>query len=197
MSAVYLYDSYDGDFDPTLTLADFSRQTLADLGREYLLAGHLIDRVGIPLFLGRFGVDDQAGAIVMPFRNSGQGVRQVESNHDQRRRDLIQSQIIVVIKARSSGLHRLGLWPIRKRTTRPKAGLVVTRAAACRKPDTIHLQQPDCRVLRVFHVYETNLGTLTVCELIEHLLEIVRSLTGSPSISTITAPRGMAALDNR
>jgi hypothetical protein len=55
-----LRDSYDGAFDPDLSLADFSRQALADLGREYLLAGHLIDRVGIPLVLERFGDDDQA-----------------------------------------------------------------------------------------------------------------------------------------
>ena len=49
--------SYAGDFDPDLRLSDFSRQALARLGREYLLLGHLVDRVGLPLVLGLFGDD--------------------------------------------------------------------------------------------------------------------------------------------
>ena len=52
-----LRDDYAGPFDPNLTLASFSRQALADLGREYLLAGHLQDRIGLPLVMGRFGDD--------------------------------------------------------------------------------------------------------------------------------------------
>ena len=40
-----------GPFDPTFTLADLSRQALADLGREWLLSGHLQDRVGLPRVL--------------------------------------------------------------------------------------------------------------------------------------------------
>jgi hypothetical protein len=47
-----LRDDYRGPFDPNLTLADFSRRALAPLGREYLLHGHLQDRVGMPLVLG-------------------------------------------------------------------------------------------------------------------------------------------------
>ncbi len=50
-----LREDYTGTFDPDLTLEGFSRQALADLGREFLLAGHLQDRVGLPLVLGRFG----------------------------------------------------------------------------------------------------------------------------------------------
>ena len=46
---------YFGRFDPGLTVADFSRQALATLGREYLLNGHLQDRVGLPGVMGRFG----------------------------------------------------------------------------------------------------------------------------------------------
>ena len=48
---------YAGPFDPSVGLADFSRQMLADLGREYLLNGHLQDRVGLPLVAKRFGGD--------------------------------------------------------------------------------------------------------------------------------------------
>lgn len=48
---------YAGAFDPELGLADLSRQILADLGREYLLSGHLQDRVGLPLVAARFGGD--------------------------------------------------------------------------------------------------------------------------------------------
>jgi hypothetical protein len=54
-----LRTSYAGTFDPDLRLADFSRQTLANLGREYLLLGHLIDRVGMPLVIQRFGEAEQ------------------------------------------------------------------------------------------------------------------------------------------
>lgn len=50
-----LRSDYAGAFDPDLTLADFSRQMLSVLGREYLLLGHLIDRVGMPLIFTRYG----------------------------------------------------------------------------------------------------------------------------------------------
>ncbi len=52
-----LLQDYSGPFDRNVTLGSFSRQALADLGREYLLAGHLQDRVGLPLVLFRFGDD--------------------------------------------------------------------------------------------------------------------------------------------
>ncbi len=52
-----LLDDYSGSFDPEVTLASFSRQALATLGREYLLSGHLQDRVGLPLAAKRFGGD--------------------------------------------------------------------------------------------------------------------------------------------
>lgn len=50
-----LLDDYSGPFDPAVGLASFSRQTLARLGREYLLNGHLQDRVGLPLVAKKFG----------------------------------------------------------------------------------------------------------------------------------------------
>jgi hypothetical protein len=52
-----LGESYQGAFDPGFHLADLSRPALAQLGREYLLMGHLIDRVGLPLAMERFGDD--------------------------------------------------------------------------------------------------------------------------------------------
>lgn len=48
---------YAGAFDPDLQLAALGRQLLADLGREYLLNGHLQDRVSLPLVAKRFGGD--------------------------------------------------------------------------------------------------------------------------------------------
>jgi hypothetical protein len=51
---------YDGPFDPTRTLRDFSPAALAMLGREYLLHGHLQDRVGIPLVLADEGPEAMA-----------------------------------------------------------------------------------------------------------------------------------------
>lgn len=44
-----LRDDYRGPFDPALGLADFSRSFLVRLGHEYLLVGHLLDRIGQPL----------------------------------------------------------------------------------------------------------------------------------------------------
>ena len=55
MSSPTLRSDYAGEFDPKAGLADFSRQALACLGREYLLLGHLMDRVGLPLVMQRFG----------------------------------------------------------------------------------------------------------------------------------------------
>jgi hypothetical protein len=54
---VVLRDDYSGPFDPEFRLADLSRQALAHLGREFLLNGHLQDRVGLPLVAQRFGGD--------------------------------------------------------------------------------------------------------------------------------------------
>ncbi len=42
-------------FDPDRTLADLGRQALAELGREFMLHGHLQDRVGLPRVLQRLG----------------------------------------------------------------------------------------------------------------------------------------------
>jgi hypothetical protein len=52
-----LRSDYAGAFDPAVGLAAFGRQTLAHLGREYLLNGHLQDRVGLPLVAKRLGGD--------------------------------------------------------------------------------------------------------------------------------------------
>jgi len=54
-----LLDAYAGPFDPAVGLASFSRQALAVLGREYLLHGHLQDRVGLPKVVIRFGIEPQ------------------------------------------------------------------------------------------------------------------------------------------
>jgi hypothetical protein len=59
MSQGTLRSSYSGEFDANLELSDFSRQALAVLGREYLLLGHLVDRVGLPLVIQRFSEKDQ------------------------------------------------------------------------------------------------------------------------------------------
>jgi hypothetical protein len=52
-----LRNDYAGPFDPDLTLADFSRRFLVSLGHEYLLIGHMLDRVGQPLLGMEQGVD--------------------------------------------------------------------------------------------------------------------------------------------
>jgi len=58
------HHDYFGPFDPDWTLAHLSRQALATVGREYLLAGHLQDRVGLPAVMGRFG-DEAMTAIAI------------------------------------------------------------------------------------------------------------------------------------
>lgn len=54
-----LFETRSGGFESGAGLADLSRQALAHLGREYLLLGHLVDRVGIPLAIQRLGRDAQ------------------------------------------------------------------------------------------------------------------------------------------
>src|SRR5436305_8917265 len=43
-----LLDDYSGSFEPGFHLTRLSRQALAVLGREWLLHGHLQDRIGMP-----------------------------------------------------------------------------------------------------------------------------------------------------
>ncbi len=50
-----LRDDYSGQFDPDLTLADFSRDFLSRLAHEFNLIGHLYDRVGQPLVAIEYG----------------------------------------------------------------------------------------------------------------------------------------------
>jgi len=50
-----LLDDLRGPFDPDFALPQLSRQALADLGREWLLLGHLQDRVGLPRVLAAHG----------------------------------------------------------------------------------------------------------------------------------------------
>ena len=59
-----LRDDYSGPFDPRRSLADFSRRALAPLGREYLLHGHLQDRVGMPLVLASHSRADMTGVAI-------------------------------------------------------------------------------------------------------------------------------------
>jgi hypothetical protein len=46
---------YSGPFDPDFELGKLSRQALADVGREYMLFGHLINRAGLPLVHMKLG----------------------------------------------------------------------------------------------------------------------------------------------
>jgi hypothetical protein len=48
-------DDYRGPFDQRFHLGMLSRRALSVLGREYQLAAHLQDRVGIPQILARYG----------------------------------------------------------------------------------------------------------------------------------------------
>ncbi len=60
-----LLDDYSGDFEPNFDLTRLSRKALAVLGREWLLHGHLQDRIGMPLILaGRSREEMERLAIV-------------------------------------------------------------------------------------------------------------------------------------
>ena len=48
-------DDYSSAFDPDFRLDDLSRAALATLGREYMIAGQLNDRAGLPAYGMRFG----------------------------------------------------------------------------------------------------------------------------------------------
>ena len=46
---------YSGPFDPAFQLGRLSREALARLGREYMMVGHVHDRVLMPIVASRFG----------------------------------------------------------------------------------------------------------------------------------------------
>jgi hypothetical protein len=52
-----LLEDYAGPFDPDFHLGKLSRSALARLGREYLMVGHVHDRVLMPIVGSRFGPD--------------------------------------------------------------------------------------------------------------------------------------------
>lgn len=75
-----LRDDYSGSFDPDLTLADFSRGFLTRLGHEYLLIGHLLDRIGQPLVAMEHG----AGGYVRSAIDEWMGASPIYSKRMQR-----------------------------------------------------------------------------------------------------------------
>ena len=52
------------EYTPGFSLAELPRQTLAILGREWLLHGHLQDRVGMPLALARGAREEMEGIAI-------------------------------------------------------------------------------------------------------------------------------------
>ena len=64
MSSPGLLDDYAGPHQPDLHLGRLSRDLLARLGREWLLHGHLMDRVGVPMVL-QHGTQDDAEQIAI------------------------------------------------------------------------------------------------------------------------------------
>jgi len=64
VTTTFLRDDYAGAFDPSITIASFTRRALARLGREWLLIGHLQDRVGMPLVLALHSPDDMAAVAI-------------------------------------------------------------------------------------------------------------------------------------
>ena len=50
-----LRNDYSGPFDPSVTLAEFSRDYLSRIAHEFNLIGHLYDRVGQPLVAMKYG----------------------------------------------------------------------------------------------------------------------------------------------
>ncbi len=75
-----LRPDYSGPFDPDITLADFSREFLVRLAHEYLLIGHLLDRVGQPLV----GMESGAAGFVRSGIEEWMGASPIYSKRMQR-----------------------------------------------------------------------------------------------------------------
>ncbi|HVU71350.1 MAG TPA: hypothetical protein VHE83_00160 [Mycobacteriales bacterium] len=64
MSSGDLLEDYRGAYEPGLHLGRLSRDLLARLGREWLLHGHLMDRIGVPMVL-QHGTKEDAEQIAI------------------------------------------------------------------------------------------------------------------------------------
>ena len=56
-----LWEDYAGPFQPDFHLGRLSRAALARLGREYMMVGHVSDRVLMPIVGSRFGPETMTG----------------------------------------------------------------------------------------------------------------------------------------
>jgi hypothetical protein len=63
-SRVETIPDYSGPFDPAFRLGHLSREALARLGREYMMVGHLHDRVLMPILAARFGPEAMTGVAI-------------------------------------------------------------------------------------------------------------------------------------
>ncbi len=89
-----LVDDCSGPFDPGFALEGFSRAALARLGREWLLHGHLQDRVGMPLVhAGRPREEMEAIAIT-----EWMGASPVYSRRMQRALDFAHGDVATILK---------------------------------------------------------------------------------------------------
>jgi hypothetical protein len=89
-----LLDDYSGPFDPAVTIADFSRRALARLGREWLLIGHLQDRIGMPLVLAQHTADEMAQVAI----DEWMGASPIYSARAQRTLNFVGNDIATIFK---------------------------------------------------------------------------------------------------
>ncbi len=85
---------YAGRFDPGLRLEHFSRGRLARLAREWLLIGHLQDRVGMPLVLSQHTADEMAGVAI----DEWMGASPIYSRRVQERLNFVGNDVATIFK---------------------------------------------------------------------------------------------------
>ncbi len=89
-----LLDDYSGPFEPDFDLTRLSRKALAVLGREWLLHGHLQDRIGMPLVLERHSPDDMTAVAI----DEWMAVSPIYSRRTQRALDFADGDVPTIFK---------------------------------------------------------------------------------------------------
>ena len=136
-------------------------------GNAYIPHGHR-DGIAVHDHQTPLGIDDQTRAVIILFRDAGDGIGHIEGDHHQRRRQPIDARVAGGGELRGGRRYRRGQGPRLKADAGPNAERVITLALARREPASIHaddFQLSGARILQrdVLHRCTRAVGQAREC----------------------------------
>ncbi len=117
-------------------------------------------------------VHDQPRSVVVALGDAGYGVRHVERDHDQRRRERRQQRTLELRKLSRADFLRLRRRPGRQALAVPDSLRIVTLAVMSGKPAAVHAQRAQLAAVRIVYRDEAYGRAVAVAELPEPTFQV-------------------------